>query len=1157
MNSCGTDVDTNTVTVMANAVISATINEPSCFGFVNGSVNATISGGNGPYGYSWSTLDSTSSITNLTSGSYTVTVEGEGGCVAVDTFTVGEPAVMSLVLDSLDDVVCNGFSDGKALVSTAGGTTPYQFTWTSGETNEDAVSLGAGVNNLLVQDAHGCIDSLSVSISEVNPVQISESISDVTCYGYSDGSASVTASGGGGVYIYDWTTGDSSNAITSLVAGSYSIVVTDQNGCFTQDTLIVDQPDNLLFQLSGINVSCNGLSDGSASVDTVFGGTHPYSFLWSQGSTTGTISGLIAANYTLTVADSNGCSRIDSIQVAEPATLVAGIMESHSISCFGVSDGVLAASVLGGTATYSLFWNTSAATDSISSLASGVYSLTVTDANGCVDSASITLTHPTQVMLNIDSVKNLSCYESGDGVLGVSSTGGVGTHSYSWNTGSNLSLVDQLDSGQYSVSVSDVNGCSRDTSVVISQPLEIQIGFSTSNPICFGDSNGQVTAMVSNAQGSASYAWSNGGTANIGTGLWAGVHAVTVTDSVGCVASDSTQLVDPAALSLVMQSTDVLCNGDSTGTASVAVTNNQGSITYAWSNGSNTASATGLPAAMELVIVSDSAGCHAEDSVLIGEPTPLVISQLWADSNDCFSDSTGSATAIALGGIVPYAYSWSSGGNQSLEVSLLAGSYTVTITDSNGCVTDSSVTVFEPTALSVSIDSTADLICFEDSTGYAAVTGFGGTGTATYIWSDGGIGAIRNNLTSGTHAVTVTDINGCNLDTSLTLTEPTQVVAFIDSIHHVDCFGNETGAGFISSLGGTGAHSFSWSNSTTLEDADSLSAGIYQVTVVDEHACSVELQMEITEPMEIVVLDSIHHAHCDNTQDGSISTIVNGGVAPHKYLWSTSDTSSNILNVPAEAYTLYLTDDHGCADTLEYIVPFDHASPIVNLGSDTGYCIGDEIVLQSGFPSLNVLWSTTETTSDIVVSQAGVYGVVVTDTTGCKGVDDIQITEYQLPQFSLGEDVLICHHDLDSGLQLVGPNALGHTYQWSSGGSAFSEVVFQLGLYSLTVTDSNQCLWSDTVEVLNDTCLGIADAPNTLQFNVYPNPSRGLFYVSIERTSEPVIFSVYDSRGRLVQSRGLVSGTATELDLSNQSKGVYLGIVISGSAVHQLKLVVE
>ncbi|SFO02238.1 Por secretion system C-terminal sorting domain-containing protein [Paenimyroides ummariense] len=382
---------------------------------------------------------------------------------------------------------------------------------------------------------------------------------------------------------------------------------------------------------SSTNLACNGGTSGAATV-TAAGANPPYTYLWSNGATTATVTGLAAGTYTVTVTDSNNQTATQTVTITQPAALVASPASQTNVSCNGGSNGSAAVAVTGGTGSYTYSWAPSGGTAAAATgLAAGTYTVTVTDANGCEATQNFTITQPTALAASADTQTNVSCNSGSNGSASVAVTGGTGTYTYSWSpSGGTAATATGLAAGTYTVTVTDANGCEATQSFIITQPTALTATADTqTNVFCNGGSNGSASVAVAGGTGTYTYSWSpSGGTAAAATGLIAGTYTVTVTDANGCQATQSFTITQPSALSATTSASNVSCPGHYDGTAAINVTGGTAPYTYVWNNGGVTNVITGLTAGVYVVNVTDANGCQIEKQVFVNTtpdttaPTP-------------------------------------------------------------------------------------------------------------------------------------------------------------------------------------------------------------------------------------------------------------------------------------------------------------------------------------------------------------------------------------------------------------------------------------------------------------------------------------------------------------------------------------------------------
>ena len=486
------------------------------------------------------------------------------------------------------NALCNGSSDGSATVSSAGGTAPYTYLWDDGQTTAMAGSLSAGSYTVTVTDANGCTETQSVTVLEPTVLTSTVSSMDALCNGSSDGSATVSSAGGTAPYTYLWDDGQTTAMAGSLAAGSYTVTVTDANGCTETQNVTVLEPIVLSSTVSSMNALCNGSSDGSATVSSA-GGTAPYTYLWDDGQTTAMAGSLAAGNYTVTVTDANGCTETQNVTVLEPIVLSSTVSSMNAL-CNGSSDGSATVSSAGGTAPYTYLWDDGQTTAMAGSLAAGNYTVTVTDANGCTETQSATVLEPSSILVTTTSQDSVSCYGLSDGSASIAAFGGTGTIMYMWDStagSQNTDTATNLTQGVYLVSMTDANGCYEDTTVTVLEPSPILVTSTSQDSVsCYGLSDGLASIAAFGGTGTIMYMWdSTAGSQNTdtATNLTQGIYLVSMTDANGCYEDTTVTVLEPQPLIFTNVTSDsISCNGGSDGFASASAIGGTGTIMYMW-----------------------------------------------------------------------------------------------------------------------------------------------------------------------------------------------------------------------------------------------------------------------------------------------------------------------------------------------------------------------------------------------------------------------------------------------------------------------------------------------------------------------------------------------------------------------------------------------
>lgn len=385
---------TTPYTALAASVSSAA--NVSCNGSANGSINISVSGGSTPYHYAWTGGATTQNRTNLTPGSYTVTVTDNNGCTAAATASITQPNALLIHIDSITNLPCTGGSTGAVRISVSGGTGAYNFHWSNNATTQNISGLNAGTYRVSVTDSAGCISKDSAIVSQSGSLTVSDSVRAVTCFGQSNGAVILSVSGGTPAYTYHWNNNAASAAINNLTAGTYTVTIADQAGCVITHPVQVTQPAQLSVVVTPVNVTCYGQANGSATA-VVSGGTPVYTYHWlGSVSTTPAVSNLAAAAYTVIVTDHNSCVDSTHFNITQPDSLSLTLVSTH-VTTHGGSDGSINLSVTGGSGTYTYLWSNNATTQDLTNIAAGNYCVTVTDQHTCTDVNCITVTQPSGI----------------------------------------------------------------------------------------------------------------------------------------------------------------------------------------------------------------------------------------------------------------------------------------------------------------------------------------------------------------------------------------------------------------------------------------------------------------------------------------------------------------------------------------------------------------------------------------------------------------------------------------------------------------------------------------------------------------------------------------------------------------------------------------
>ncbi|HIO71576.1 MAG TPA: PKD domain-containing protein, partial [Flavobacteriales bacterium] len=1080
-NGC-TVIASYTVTEPPALTLSTAQNDANC-GQSDGDATVFPSGGTGAYTYSWNTVPAqTNAIaTGLASAIYVATVTDSAGCSNTATVNISDlgGGVGSTTVDN--DASCNGVCDGQATANIVGGTTPFTYNWDDPGTQSTAIATGlcAGTFNLTITDAVGCIVTLSAVI--VEPVILTAPVAgaDASCNGTCDGTATAAPAGGTAPYTYSWSTIPSQSTITAtgLCANSYDVTVTDANNCDTIVTVVIGEPLAIVVSTTFVPSNC-GQPDGQATASAV-NGTLPYTYLWSDlGAQTNAIAtGLLAASYNVTVSDANGCFGVGSVAVTDSTGPTSSITDSIDVTCAGDSDGELTVTVTDGQPPYTYSWSDGAAQTTLTAtgLPVGSYTVLITDAVGCTTSATATVDGPTALVASITTSINANCNNACDGMATAGAAGGTLAYTFLWSNGQGVATASALCDSTYFVTVTDGAGCTDTTSVVITEPPLLTISISSTPANCADTCD--ATATISAGGGSApyTYSWNDPGTQTtaFATGLCDGTYIGQVTDVNGCVANSTTIVTEPLPLATSVTAVGVDCNGDCDGTADVTVTDGVGPYTYLWSNGQTAALAINLCGGAYTVDIEDANGCIISDGAVISEPAPLA-NTFTITNVTCNGNADGIAATSITGGTTPYTYQWNDPGLQTTAsaTGLDAGTYTVNVTDSNGCILTDNATITEPIAIVLVID-TAGSNCGQDD-GSATVTVSSGNGPFTYAWDDPGTQttAMATGLFSGTYNIVVTDVNGCSQAEIAIVNDLGAPTITISSFSDANCNGVCDGFATVLITNGTPPYTYSWDDvgTQTTALATGLCAGSYIVSISDANLCSGSAAVLINEPTALnVVILSQSPVTCNGDCDGDATSLVSGGTPPYTYQWNDIGTQTTVtaVNLCAGTYGLTVEDDNGCTDTVSVVIV---QPPVITLTTSfldahCGLSDGSACVTASGGNGLyGYSWDDpgTQNTSCAFNIPAGLYNVVVTDILGCTATIGVNVNDLPPGVATITVPINVsCNGGSDGSISVsMAGGTPPFTYLWTdpAAQTTVTATGLQAGGISVDVTDSNGCV---------------------------------------------------------------------------------------------------
>ena len=987
--------------------VTTTTTPAGCTG-AGGSAIAVVGGNATPYTYAWSTapVQTHDTATGLAASTYTVTVTTAGACSATASATITASTPMTHVITTTPSLCTS--SNGTAKVVESGGTPGYTYVWSGGLGTTDSIkNVAAGTYTLTLTDSHGCQDVVTVTIANGGGVTASlGSQTNVTCHGQNNGSSTINTNGGTQPYTYHWTTtlSNNNNTENGLAPGSYVVTVTDANGCQATVPVTITQPTAFSPTVTTTSTLC-GASTGTAKVVET-GSTPNYTYLWSNGlGTADSIKNQPAGSYTLTITDSKGCLDTVPVSISNSGGVTATLGGTTNVTCPGGANGTITVNAANGTLPYTYHW-TSTITNANSTqggFAAGTYTITVTDASGCIATVSATITQP-QPFANTTTTNPTTCGLN-NGSAKVIETGGTPAYTYQWSGG--LGTADSIINvgpGTYTLTITDNVLCTATASVTIgATPVPTAALGNTINDSCFGYSDGSITINASSGVTPYTYHWgASTTTTSTQTGFAAGSYIITVTDANNCSATVPVTITQPNPLTVVPTFTNVTCPSGSNGTVSLAVNGGNGNFVYLWSNTTQTTqNITGLTANTYNVTVTDQKGCTKDTFATIIQPPPFTITFPTVIDDSCSYSTNGSATILVSGATPGYTYLWSNTATTTTVTGLAAGTYTVTVSDTNHCTAVSSVVIAAPQPI-VLTPSATPVICFNQSNGTASVVAAGGTPAYTYLWNTTATTSTITALAPGNYAVTVTDNMGCTASQSgIVVNNPPQL-GVTATVTPQSCSTFTDGSVDLTASGGTPGYTYEWSPTAgNIADNTGLAAGTYQYTVTDSHGCTVNGSSIVTLQPAITLLTSLIEPLCPPLTDGSISVTPSGGTPGYSYTWSNGEQNATDLQLGPGVYALTVTDSKGCIDTISFVLSYQRSFSVEAGADDTVTLGGSATLIAVPTPAENDIsyywtpdYKLSCNTCQITTAtplQTMTYIVYATDTNGCKASDSVTV----------------------------------------------------------------------------------------------------------------------------------------------------------------------
>ena len=695
------------------------------------------------------------------------------GCMASASTTVVESPAVTAAIGAQSNATCFGASNGAATASAGGGNGTYSYAWSNGADVATISNVASGTYLVTITDGENCTATTSVTLTQPDILLANAAATPQTANGVDDGTATANPTGGTSGYTYSWSNGGTTQTITGLAPGNYTVSVTDANGCSDVKTVTVNSFNCALAAgISGTNASCFGANNGTAAV-ALTGAAEPVTYAWSNGANTQTVNNLAPGQYTVSLTDANNCPASLNISITEPLQLAANATATN-VTFAGANDGTATANPTGGSGAYTYVWSNSVTTQSINNLTPGTYVVTVTDANQCTDVQTVVVNSFNCAIAVQSTIQHVTCAGAGNGSVTLALNGGTAPFTYIWSNGGNSATISNLSGGEYTASVTDVNGCQVVSTAAVTEPAPYSPWtMETVSPVCANDATGSATASISGGTMPYNFVWSNGQNTNVATNLTAGTYGVTVTDQNGCQSNTSVAIasldVVPPTVSVQNATLPINISGLAEVTLSVLAAQLADNCGVASSSISpNTFDCTQLGQHEVTVTVTDQSGLTATAKAtvtVVDNSAPAVscpVNLTRCAANNLVTYDAPVAVDNCLG----------NGGEWKLENGLPSGStfpvgtttQTYSYTDAGGNigVCSFSVSVIEQVELN-NVSVTNDVN--NQGVGAIDITVAGGAGPYTFKWTKDGltVGDTEDltGLSAGTYSVIITDANGC------------------------------------------------------------------------------------------------------------------------------------------------------------------------------------------------------------------------------------------------------------------------------------------------------------------------------------------------------------------------------------------------------------
>ncbi len=947
----------------------------------------------------WDNGENLAIANKLSGGEHSVTVADAKGCTVILKVTISEVAQpVSAALVEKTKIKC-AKGEGAVSVDIKGGKKPYTVVWSNPSiTGENPVNVPAGDFTVTVTDATKATCTATISMKQPDALVVSALVQAPASTGGSDGKALAQAKGGTGAFFFKWDNGETVFAATKLPPGNHVLTVTDANGCSGTASFTI--PENVLTLTANITETGKILCAGQKSALKVEakGGKGPFKFAWSNPALVGQEPANVpAGEYTVTVTDAANTTQTASIRVKSPEPLTASAIVQGSVSPGGSDGKALCATAGGGGVGREFLWDNGEITAATLKLTAGLHTVTVTDENGCTATASVVMMEEL-VPLEVSILEKTPIKCTGDvASLEVVVQGGKPEYKFKWSNSTLNEGKIKVGPGTYQLTVTDVRGTTKTTSIVVSAPAPLACTVEVLSQLSPGQSDAKAIVKPIGGTSPFTSAWSNGETTSTATRLAAGTNKVTITDANGCKATGTVMLSETfEALSVKIAAKSAIKCADEKATLEVQVSGGKAGYNYSWSNPSFTGNNPSVAAGNYTVTVTDANNQTQTASIAITAPAALSVkTEMQAPLSPGKSD--GKAMAVVTGGTPPYVYSWANGEKAANAMQLAPGVTEIAVTDANGCTAKSSITMsetFMPLAVSIA-EKTAIKCAGEKAVLDVQVSG--GKAGYKYSWSNPALADATPEAPAGTYTLTVTDANGATKTASIAVAAPAALSVKTEMQAPLSP-GKSDGKALAVVTGGTPPYVYSWANGEKAANAMQLAPGVTEIAVTDANGCTAKSSITMSETfMPLAVSIAEKTAIKCAGEKAVLDVQVSGGKAGYKYSWSNPALADATPEAPAGTYTLTVTDANGATKTASIAVSAPTPVTVsveVQTPASAGNADGKALAKAAGGAGNYIFqWESGESTNTALKLALGAVKVTVTDANGCTAVGTVNMTE--------------------------------------------------------------------------------------------------------------------------------------------------------------------